>query len=293
VTTPGPVVVVVGASSGIGKETALAYARRHARLALASRSEEALERVAAECRRAGAADVVVRSTDIGEAHQVQSLFDLAEARFGRVDVAAQCAAVTAFGRFEDLPVDVFDAVVRTNLLGAVNVARSALRVFHARGAGHLVVVGSLLGVMAAPYQSAYVVSKFAISGLVRALRQENRHLAGVRIHGVYPGPVDTPVYGTAGNYFDRTPRVPPTADAPAVIAAAIVRATDRSRSSERHIGVVNRPAILAYRLLPRLFDAVIGPVLQATSFSGSRPARCAGNTLGASSGDARVGRMHD
>ena len=83
-----------------------------------------------------------------------------------------------------------------------------------------------------------------------------------RVHGVYPGPVDTPVYGTAGNYFDRKPRVPPAADAPEVIAAAIVRATDRSGSSERHIGLVNRPMIVAYRLVPRMFDAVIAPLLR-------------------------------
>ncbi len=259
-------VVVIGASSGIGRETALAYARRHARLVLAARSEDVLLDVARDCRRAGASEVVVQRTDIADAEQVQSLFEVAEARFGRVDVAAQCAAIAAFGRFEDVPADVFEAVVRTNVMGSANVARSALRLFQARGAGHLVLVGSLLGVVAVPYQSAYVVSKFALGGLVRALRQENRHLPGVRIHGVYPGPVETPVYETAANYSDRTPRVPPTADAPARIAAAIVRATDRPRSSERHIGLANRPMILAYRLVPRLFDAVIGPLLQRVSY---------------------------
>jgi short-subunit dehydrogenase len=269
-TAQGRAVVVVGASSGIGRETALTFARRHARLALAARSEEALERVADECRLAGAAEVIVQPTDIADAQRVQSLFDVAEARFGHIDVAAQCAAIAAFGRFEDLPVDVFDGVVRTNLLGAANVARSALRHYQPRGEGHLVLVGSLLGMVAVPYQSAYVVSKFAINGLVRALRQENRHLPGVRVHGVYPGPVDTPVYGTADNYFDRKPRVPPAADAPEVIAAAIVRATDRSGSSERHIGLVNRPMIVAYRLVPRVFDAVIAPLLRTVSFEPER-----------------------
>jgi short-subunit dehydrogenase len=269
-TAQGRAVVVVGASSGIGRETALSFARRHARLALAARSEEPLERVADECRLAGAAEVLVQPTDIADAQRVQSLFDVAEARFGHIDVAAQCAAIAAFGRFEDLPVDVFDGVVRTNLLGAANVARSALRHFQPRGEGHLVLVGSLLGMVAVPYQSAYVVSKFAINGLVRALRQENRHLTGVRVHGVYPGPVDTPVYGTADNFFDRKPRVPPAADAPEMIAAAIVRATDRSRSSERQIGLVNRPMILAYRFVPRMFDAVIAPLLRTVSFEPER-----------------------
>jgi NAD(P)-dependent dehydrogenase (short-subunit alcohol dehydrogenase family) len=236
--------------------------------------------VAQECVRAGATDVLVRPTDIGDAAQVQKLFDATVERFGRVDVAAQCAAITAFGRFEDIPADVFDGVVQTNVLGAANVARSALNHFQAQEEGHLVLVGSLLGVVAVPYQSAYVVSKFAISALVRLLRQENRHLPGVRVHGVYPGPVDTPVYGTAGNYFGRSPRVPPTADAPATIAAAIVRATDRQRSSERQVGWFNRPAIVAYRLMPPVFDALIGPLIRAVSFTSGTIDATVGNVFG-------------
>src|ERR1700761_7377597 len=133
-----PVVVVTGASSGIGRETALRYAHRHARLVLASRSDETLQLVAEECRMEGATEVVVQATDIADADQVQRLFDTAIARFGGVDIAIQCAATTAFGRFEDLPVEIFDAVVRTNLLGAANVARCALIHFQSTGTGHLV-----------------------------------------------------------------------------------------------------------------------------------------------------------
>lgn len=276
----GTVVVVVGASSGIGRETALAYARRRANVVLASRSLDALNQVAEECTAAGATDVLVRPTDIADAGQVQDLFDTAVATYGHVDVAAQCAAITAFGRFEDLPIDVFDAVIRTNLIGAVNVARAALVHFQQRDTGHLVIVGSLLGVTAVPFQSAYVMSKFAISGLVRALRQENRRQGGIRIHGIYPGPVDTEVYGTAGNYLGRTPRVAPTADAPATIAKAIVAATTRRHSTERQIGWINRPAIAAYRLLPKVFDAIIIPLLQATSFSSEPTEESAGNVHG-------------
>jgi NAD(P)-dependent dehydrogenase (short-subunit alcohol dehydrogenase family) len=278
--TISEVVVVTGASSGIGRETALRYAGRHARLALAARSEETLQQVAEECRAAGAAEVLVHATDIANTAQVQSLFDTAIARFGRVDIVVQCAAITAFGRFEDLPADVFDKVVRTNLFGAANVARCALLHFQPRGTGHLVLIGSLLGVTAVPYQSAYVVSKFALHGLVRLLRQENRHSPGIKVHGVYPGPVDTPVFGTAGNYFGRTPRVPPTAVAPKTIVAAIVRATDRQQSSERQVGWMNRPAIVAYHLIPSIFDALIGPFLRAVAFTSGPSDSTDGNVFG-------------
>jgi NAD(P)-dependent dehydrogenase (short-subunit alcohol dehydrogenase family) len=274
------VVVITGASSGIGRETALRYSARHARLVLAARSDGSLRDVAEECRRAGAADVVISPTDIGDAAQVREMFDLAVGTFGRVDVAAQCAAITAFGRFEDLPPDVFDAVIATNLLGAANVARSAITHFQDRGTGHLVLVGSLLGVTAVPYQSAYVASKFAICGLVRALRQENRHLPGVRVHGVYPGPVDTPVYASAGNYLDQqTPRVPPTSDTPGAIAAAIVRAAEKTRSTERQVGWVNLPAIATYRLVPAVFDAVIGPIIRRVMFTAQSTATSTGNVF--------------
>ena len=273
------VVVLTGASSGIGRDTALRYAGRHARLVLGSRSEESLEKVAVECRTAGAVDVVVLSTDIADASEVQALFDVAVDRFGRIDIVIQCAAITAFGRFEDLPVDVFDGIVRTNLLGAANVARSALAHFRLTGTGHLVLIGSLLGTVATPYQSAYVVSKFGLTGLVRLLRQENHHLPGIKVHGVYPGPVDTPVYNTAGNYFGRTPRVPPTAVGPASVVSAIVRATGRRRSSERQVGWMNRPAIFAYHVIPTIFDAVIGPFLRAATFEPGPTAATAGNVF--------------
>ncbi len=271
------VVVVTGASTGIGKETALLFARRRARLSLASRSEAALALVAEECRAAGATDVVFLSVDIAEADQVQRFFDDTLARFGRIDVVAQCAGLTAFGRFEDLPVEVFDTVVRTNLIGAVNVARSSLAHFRERGRGHLVLLGSLLGQAAMPYQSAYVVSKFGVQGLVRALRQENSHLSGVKVHGVYPGPVDTTMSGNAGNYFGRVAQVPPTAVGPISVAAAIVRATTRGRSTERHVGWLNRPMVLVYRIFPSLFDAFASQLTRAILFTGQVTGIAEGN----------------
>ncbi|KUI28515.1 short-chain dehydrogenase [Mycobacterium sp. IS-1742] len=266
-TAASDVVVVTGASSGIGEETALRYAGRGARLVLAARNEEALQRVADECRAAGAEAVLARATDIGVCGEVEALFDTAADRFGRIDIVVQSAAITAFGRFEDVPAGVFESIVRTNLIGSANVARCALNRFHETGRGHLVLIGSLLGTTAAPFQSAYVASKFALNGLVRTLRQENRHLSGIKIHGVYPGPVDTPVYNTASNYFGRTPRVPPTAVKPSTVVSAIVRATDRGRSSERQVGLFNRPVIAMYRLVPPVYDVLMGAFLRTFGFT--------------------------
>lgn len=273
------VVVVTGASSGIGEETALRYAGRGARLVLAARTEGALQRVAGECRAAGATDVLVQPTDIAVRGDVEALFDAADQRFGRIDIVVQSAAVTAFGRFEDVPAEVFDSIVQTNVIGSANVARCALQSFRKHGTGHLVLIGSLLGTVAAPNQSAYVASKFALNGLVRSLRQENRHLPGIRIHGVYPGPVDTPVYAAASNYSGRTPRVPPTAVKPSSVVSAIVRATERRRSSERQVGLVNRPVIAMYRLLPPVYDVLMGAFLRTFAFSSESTEQTDGNVF--------------
>lgn len=273
------VVVVTGASSGIGEETALRYAGHGARLALAARNKDALHHVADKCRAAGAADVLVHTADIAVCEEVEAVFDEAADRFGRIDIVVQSAAITAFGRFEDVPAEVFDNIVRTNIIGSANVARCALNHFRHTGTGHLVLIGSLLGTVAVPYQSPYVATKFATAGLVRSLRQENRHLNGIRIHGVYPGPVETPVYRTASNFYGRSPRVPPTAVKPSTVVSAIVRATDRQRSSERQVGVANRPAIAMYRMLPGLFDTLVGPFLRAVAFTREPTEPTAGNAL--------------
>lgn len=280
-TSQSEVVLVTGASSGIGEETAVRYAGRGARVVLAARSEDALHRVAEKCRAAGAEAVLVHPTDIGTCAEVEELFDVAARRFGRIDIAVQSAAITAFGRFEDIPVEVFDNIIRTNLIGAANVARCALRCFQQTGSGHLVLIGSLLGTTAVPYQSGYVASKFALNGLVRSLRQENRQLPGVKIHGVYPGPVDTPVYRTASNYYGRTPRVPPTSVAPSTVVSAIVQATERRRSSERQVGLANRPAIAMYRLLPAVYDALVAPFLRAVAFTDEPTEPTEGNAFAA------------
>lgn len=98
-----PVTLIAGASSGIGRETALLYAQRGARLVLASRSWEALNDVAAVCLRTGAADVLVHVTDLTDRRQVQALFDAALARYGQVDIVISSVGVVAFGRFVDVP----------------------------------------------------------------------------------------------------------------------------------------------------------------------------------------------
>lgn len=296
-------IVVTGASSGIGREVALHFATLGNRLVLAARGEDALHTVAEECRRAGATDVLVHRTDITSTQDVEALVEASCTRFGGVDTVVQNAAVAAFGPFLDIPADVFDRIVETNVVGAANVAREAMRQFRRQGHGRLIVIGSLLGHAAVPYMSPYVVSKFAVAGLVRTLRQEARRLPRVTVHGIYPGAVDTPVYDRSANYFpappaersrggrgllarvsaarseSRHPFVIPAEVSAARVARAVVRASRRRRSSERQIGWPNRPMLSTYRIAPRFFDLVADPLVRMGSFARSGGSANAGTVF--------------
>ncbi len=280
-------VLITGASSGIGRETALRYAARGCRLALAARGLDGLQAVAEECTQAGAVDVVVQPTDISERTEVERLFGAATSRFGEIDVVVQNAALAAFGRFTEVPADIFDMVIKTNVLGAANVARCALSHFRQRGEGQLVLVGSVLGQAAVPFMGAYVASKFAVTALIRILRQETREMPGIVVHGIYPGAVDTPVYPLAANYFGRIAKVLPVNDPPAAVARAVVAAADSGRPSERQVGWTNYPMLAGYRLLPRVFDVLVIPLMKAGSFARETLQPTPGNVLKETGSTAR------
>lgn len=254
-------VVVVGASSGIGRATAHALAARGERLVLASRSADGLEQVRRECVARGAGDVLVVPTDVGDAAAVDKLLDAAVASYGRVDGVVTTAGVLAYGRFEDVPSEVFDRIIATNVIGVANVARAALRTFKRQEAGSLVVLGSVLGKMAAPLMSPYAASKWAVHGLVRTLQIEARSLPGVDVTLVSPGGVNTPIYNAAGSYSGHPGQPPPPVDPPEKVAAAVVRALDSPRR-EVSLGWANPMMTLGFRALPAAFDLLVTPLMR-------------------------------
>jgi len=141
------VVLVTGASSGIGEATVREAAARGDHVVLVGRAPEALARVADDCAGLGAASTLFAAADVSDDAQVASAVEAALARHGRLDVVVSCAGVVAYGRIPDVPVEVFDQVLATNLNGPVNLARHVLPVLRDQRQGSLVLVGSLIGLV--------------------------------------------------------------------------------------------------------------------------------------------------
>ncbi len=255
---PDAVVVVTGASSGIGRATAALLSGEGRRVVLASRSRAALDTAALECP----GETLVVPTDVSKPDEVEALLDAAEARFGRVDAVVHSAAVLAYGRFTEVPADVFDRTLEVTLGGTATVARAVLRRFEARGSGRLVVVGSLLGKIATPYMSSYVTAKWAVHGLVRCLQIEARATPGIQVSLVSPGGVNTPVYVQAGTYAGRHGMPPPPVVSPERVARTIARRLDQP-ARDTDVGPANPVTVLGFRLLPGVFDLLVTPLMKA------------------------------
>ena len=259
------VAVIIGASSGIGRSAARALAGHGWDVVLASRSAVALAAVRAECAVHGGQTVVV-PTDVTDRSAVDALLDQTAARFGRVDAVVNTAAAVAYGRFEDIPAEIFDQVISIDLLGTANVARAALRQFRAQGGGELVLMGSLLGKIAVPFMSPYVTSKWGVHALTRMIQVEARETPGVHVSLVSPGSVNTPAYSQAANYTSREGRPPPPIDPPEKVARAIVRSLTAARR-ERSVGIANHVVVLGFRLFPAVFDRAVGPLMKMFALS--------------------------
>ncbi|WP_328475358.1 SDR family NAD(P)-dependent oxidoreductase [Actinoplanes sp. NBC_00393] len=255
-TFPDAVVLVTGASSGIGRATALAFAAEGARLVLAARSPGALAEVERDCRARGA-QVLVVPTDIGDPAAVERLAHSAVQRYGRIDVWVEAAAVGIAGPLGSESVDEIRRLVDTNVFGSVLCSRAALTTFRRQGDGTLVLVGSLLSVFPNPTIPLYSMSKFAIRGLALSLQQAVARHPRIRVSLVLPGPVDTPFFRRAANHSGRQLRAIPPAYAPERIAAKIVSCARRPRR-QATAGVVSHLALVAHRLAPRVTETVVG-----------------------------------
>src|SRR3984957_2417736 len=185
-----PVVLITGALTGIGRATALAFAKEGARIAIAGRRDEAGQKLAVELREIGVEAEYWR-TDVRHDDDVRSLVDKTVSRFGRLDVAVNNAGTEGTpGPVTEQTAETYAAVFDTNVLGTLLSMKHELRVMVAQGHGSIVNVSSTYGRVGAAGASVYVASKHAVEGLTKSAALEAA-ASGVRVNVVAPGPIET------------------------------------------------------------------------------------------------------
>ena len=230
-TLDGALVVITGASSGIGRAAAQAFACQGARLVLAARDAEALQEAVEECRQRGAEALAV-PTDMTLSDSVERLAtEAAQFGGGRIDVWINNAGVGAVGRFDETPMDAHEQVLQTGLLGYLRGAHVALPYFKQQNSGVLINTLSVGSWLAQPYAVAYSTAKFGLVGFCRALRAELSGWSGIHICELYPAVVDTPGFRDAGNYAGRSLKLPPLLTDPRNVAEAMVSLALNPRDS--------------------------------------------------------------
>ncbi len=248
------VVVVTGASGGIGRAVARAFGARHARVALLARGEKGLSAAAEDITRGGGTALEI-PTDVADFDQVEAAAERVEKELGPIDVWVNVAFTSVFAPFSEIEPDEFRRVTEVSYLGYVHGTMAALRRMKARDRGTIVQVGSALAYRGIPLQSAYCGAKHAIQGFNEALRCELLHEGSqVRTTMVQMPAVNTPQFSwVLSKLPDHAQPVPPIYQ-PEVAARAVVFAADHPRRREYWVGGSTVGTLVANAVAPGILD---------------------------------------
>jgi NAD(P)-dependent dehydrogenase (short-subunit alcohol dehydrogenase family) len=247
------VVVITGASSGIGRETALGFGRVGASVVLAARNEAALQEVATQIERLGGRAVVV-PTDVADWAQVQRLADMAIDHFGRIDTWVNNAAVSIYATVEQLTAEEIDRLIHVNLLGQIYGMKAAVPLLKRNNGGSIINVASALAERSAPLQAAYCASKHGIRGFSESLRLElARDGSNITVTVIEPSSMNTPLFSHARSKMGVRPQPIPPFYEPRTVAEAILFAAEHPQRSVV-VGGAGKLLTVMQRLSPALVD---------------------------------------
>ena len=270
-------VVITGASSGAGRAIAVEFAKYGTRLVLAARNQQALEEVAAECEEPGAKVLVIQT----DTRDKKSIHDLAKNAFeygGCIDIWINNAGVLAAGALEDIPAEVNEDVIRTNLIGYIHGAHAVLPYFKQQGYGMLVNNISVGGWFATPYMSAYSASKFGLRGFFESLKGELNLYPNIHVCDLYPAFLDTPGMQHAANYTGKYLKPAPPVYDPRKVAKAIVSLVNHPQSKTT-IGAASGFLRMVYYLFPTLSRNITAAAMRTYLKQAHPIANTSGNVL--------------
>jgi NAD(P)-dependent dehydrogenase (short-subunit alcohol dehydrogenase family) len=247
------VVVVTGASAGVGRAVARAYGARGARVGLLARGRDGLEGARRDVERAGGEALIV-PTDVSQADEVEAAATAVEETLGPIDVWVNNAMVSVFSPIASMTAEEYRRVTEVTYLGYVHGTLAALRRMRPRDRGTIVQVGSALAYRGIPLQSAYCAAKHAIQGFTDSLRCELLHEgSGIRVTAVHMPALNTPQFGWVRTRLPGEPQPVPPIFQPEVAARAVLWAADHGRP-ELYVGFSTLIAIVGNKLAPRLAD---------------------------------------
>jgi NAD(P)-dependent dehydrogenase (short-subunit alcohol dehydrogenase family) len=248
---PGAVVAVTGASAGIGRACALAFAREGAKVAVAARRRDRLDALVAEIEAAGGS-ALAQGVDVAEERDVRAFVEAIRTKLGRLDVLVNNAGYGVHGRVEATPAEAFERLMRVNYLGTVHGCRAAVPLMKAQGGGVIINVSSIVGHRALPGGSAYAASKAAQISLTESLRVELRG-TGVHVCSVHPISTVTEFHEVAARESTRGVGPMGPQQSAEAVARAIVRCARRPRP-EVYPSFASRAIVWLNALAPGLVD---------------------------------------
>jgi short-subunit dehydrogenase len=246
------IIVITGATSGIGLVTAKMAAKRGARLVLVGRDEKALREVETDIRRDGGEAIFVVA-DTADEDAMMAVAETTLREFGGFDTWINDAGISIYGKLTEVPLEDKKRLFDTNFWGVVNGCRTAVRQLRHTG-GTIINIGSIVSDRAAPLQGIYSASKHAVLGYTDALRMELEYdRLPIIVTLVKPSAINTPYVEHARNYMERGPSLPPPVYAPEVVAEAILHCAER-RVREITVGGGGRVMSAIGRVAPRMMD---------------------------------------